>query len=108
MNVPDLLQRVAACGYSVGLTPEGEPRLLKARSECIMPPALLADLKRNRLAVVAFLSECEVCGRDASDPEDRARLADPAFCDRGDTRHAVTDGNGRHHPEEPRCPFKPR
>jgi superfamily II DNA or RNA helicase len=34
---------------------------------------------------------CRVCRRDASDPENRARLADPAFCDRG---------------REARCPYK--
>lgn len=48
---------------------------------------------------------CRVCGRDVTDPEDRARLADPAFCDRGGAR-AVTDGNGNRHEGGERCPYK--
>lgn len=51
--------------------------------------------------------ECRVCGRDVSDPEDRERLADPAFCDRGGAR-AYQDCDGVLHPESERCPFKPR
>lgn len=50
---------------------------------------------------------CRVCGIDASDPEDRERLADAAFCDRGGGK-ARLDMDGTRHPEEPRCPFKPR
>lgn len=51
---------------------------------------------------------CHVCGRDASDPEDRDRLADALFCPRAGTRQAVVDGNGVTHPQEARCPFKAR
>lgn len=48
---------------------------------------------------------CRVCGRDVSDPEDRAALADPAHCDRGGAR-PVTDGCGNHHEGCERCPYK--
>jgi hypothetical protein len=51
--------------------------------------------------------ECQVCGRDVSNAEDRARLADPLFCPNGGSK-AVTDGTGRFHPSTARCPFKPK
>lgn len=38
---------------------------------------------------------CSVCGRHATDPETRQRLADPLFCDVGRTSN-------------PPCPFKPK
>ena len=107
MSIPDLLQRVLACGYSVSITPDG-PRLRPERGECSMPLPLLADLKANREAVVEYLNSCHVCGRDVSDPEDRERLADPAFCDRGGSRAAVSKRGEVRHPETQRCPFKPR
>lgn len=50
---------------------------------------------------------CRECGRDVSDPEDRARLADPLYCERGGSKE-VTDGNGVHHPKTNRCPYKER
>jgi hypothetical protein len=38
---------------------------------------------------------CRTCGADVTDPETRALLADPLFCDVGRT-------------SQPPCPFKPR
>lgn len=50
---------------------------------------------------------CHLCGKDASDPESRARLADPAYCDRGGAS-SVRNRNGVvTQKAEPRCPFKP-
>lgn len=82
MTAADLVQRVAACGYEIVVTPAG-PVLKEARSECVMPPGLLADLKANRDAVVAFLTTCGLCGRSVGDAEDRERLKDPAHCEQG-------------------------
>ncbi|MCE9566550.1 MAG: hypothetical protein K8U57_31385 [Planctomycetes bacterium] len=91
MNAPDIIQRVRACGYDVQLTLFG-PVLIAGRSERIMPPRLLEDVKANRDSLVEFLTEmCGECGRNASDPEDRARLADPLYCDHGRSQ----------------CPYKP-
>lgn len=50
---------------------------------------------------------CKACGADVSDPETRARLSDPLFCDRGGAR-AATDGHGVFHEAMARCPYKPR
>ena len=54
----------------------------------------------------ADVEACRVCGREVAD-EDKPRLADPLFCDRGGGR-AVVDGNGVAHPETQRCPYKPK
>ena len=48
---------------------------------------------------------CRVCNRDVSDPEDRERLRDPLYCDRGGSRE-VRDGSGTLRPATQRCPFK--
>lgn len=55
---------------------------------------------------VECLDLCDLCGRDVSDPEDRARLADPLFCTAFGSPGLV-DGTGRIHPKERRCPYKP-
>ena len=104
MNIPQLLQRVAACGYAISLR-GGSPVLEPTRSEHIMPEPLLGAVKRSKAEIVAYLSTCCVCGRDTSDDDDRERMDDPAHCDRGGSQ-AVTDGNGVYHPETQRCPFK--
>jgi hypothetical protein len=49
---------------------------------------------------------CALCGRDVSDPEDRARLVDPAFCDRGGAAAQWKRGV-RVREAVPRCPHKP-
>lgn len=51
---------------------------------------------------------CRLCGADVSDPELRARLADPAFCDRGGAKAVTNKLTGEPiHAAEPRCPYKP-
>ena len=104
LNIAQLLQRVTACGFAVEITDAG-PQLVPIRSEHVMPKPLLKALRDNRDAVVKFLSECAVCGKDTRNAEDRERLADPLYCDRGGSRE-VRDGSGTTHPATQRCPFK--
>lgn len=109
-----LIELAAEAGFRIDLTPNG-PQLVRTREDACIGRDLLADLKANRVALVRFLATgelpppetCRVCGRDVSDPEYRALLADPAHCDRGGTHKATTDAHGGHHPATPRCPFKP-
>ena len=54
----------------------------------------------------ADVEVCRVCGREVAD-EDKPRLADPLFCERGGGGKACVDGNGVAHPEALRCPYKP-
>lgn len=49
---------------------------------------------------------CRLCGRDVSDPEGRARLVDPAFCEMGGVREQWRAGR-LVQAGAPRCPFKP-
>lgn len=108
-----LLARIAACGYRVALE-GGEPVLRPARSGCVMPPRLLADLKANRAAVVAHLKTsipaielCPLCGRDVSDPVDRETVANnPLLCDRGGAKKLGSDADGNLKPASQRCPYK--
>lgn len=52
---------------------------------------------------------CRVCGADVSDPGTRARLSDPAFCDRGGAGAVLVKGTEEViRPAEPRCPYKPK
>lgn len=109
MNVAMLLEHVRAIGYDVELTEHG-PRLVQVEPGSRVPSDLLSALKKYRAEIVEHLSAprepadpegdirrltCSTCGRDATDPETRARLADPLFCDTGRT-------------SQPPCPFKPR
>lgn len=65
-------------------------------------PEVMKALKAFKPDLLAFLRPCDnppqvtttcgVCGRVTDNDEDRARLEDPAFCDRG---------------HSPRCPHKP-
>jgi hypothetical protein len=48
---------------------------------------------------------CGVCNRDVSDPETRALMSDPLWCDRGGGK-AYRDADGINHPEQKRCPHK--
>jgi len=101
----ELVARAAGYGWAVEL--RDGPRLVRADPLAGKLPTPLVDaLRRNREAVVAWLTTCGVCGADVSDDETRARLADPLFCSRGGGK-AVVDGNGVAHPEARRCPYKP-
>lgn len=48
---------------------------------------------------------CALCGRDVSDPEDRARLVDPAHCARGGAAAVWKAGKLLQAAVE-RCPYK--
>lgn len=104
MNIPELIQRVTACGYRISVD-GGSTQLVKARRECALPPQLLATLRANRDAIVEHLTTCGVCGREVSDLETREFVADPLGCDRGGSDR-VTDGNGVTHEGGKRCPHK--
>lgn len=109
MNVAMLLEHVRAIGYAVELTEHG-PRLVQVEPGSRVPSDLLSALKTYRTEIIEHLSAprepsdpegdirpvtCSTCGKDATDPETRARLADPVFCSTGRT-------------SQPPCPFKPK
>lgn len=89
MNPAHLLARAGEFGFRISLTPDG-PQLDRTIPGAEMPPELLADLKANRAAIVAYLT-CRDCGRDCSRQQDRERLkmVNP-FCDK------------------PKCPYRER
>lgn len=72
INVAQLLHRVSAHGCRVELT-EGGPVLFPSKGVRV-PTPLLAALRDNRDAVIAYLSECRLCRRDVRNAEDRERL----------------------------------
>ena len=111
----DLVERVAAAGFRFEVTDSG-PRLVPTRDGARMPRELLTEVKENRGEILLFLASgrepeledeslrCKVCQREfwtTDQAEVRARMADPAFCDRGGAKETRTL------PAEPRCPFKP-
>lgn len=101
-----LLQRLAAHGRKVVLC-GGNVQMVVTREGAGQPPGpLLEELREHREAVVAFLSTCELCGRDTSDDEDRERMADLMFCQQFGSNDVVTKGGRVEHDGEPRCPFK--
>ena len=109
MTVTGLLDRVRANGFTVRVV-RGVPECLPLEDGARLPDDVLTDLKANREAVIAFLSEfnpllsapekCRVCSRQVDD-EDRDVLATNFYlCDLGGSR-----GN-RDHPATPRCPYR--
>jgi hypothetical protein len=72
VNPAHLLARVGEFGFRISLTPDG-PQLDRTIPGAEMPPELLADLKANRAAIVAYLT-CRDCGRDCSDRQNREVL----------------------------------
>lgn len=104
MTAAELLRRLETAGYAVDPA-AGVARLVPLRPDAVIHPDLLAGLRERRAEILAYLAACAVCARDVSDPEDRARLVDPLFCDRGGSM-AVTDGLGVSHPATYRCPYK--
>ena len=124
-----LLGQLQQRGLSVGPGDEpGELKLYGPRSEAT--PELMRALKAFKPALLekfggavrgqpetrpepapepepeADVEVCRVCGREVAD-EDKPRLADPLFCERGGGGKACVDGNGVAHPEALRCPYKP-
>src|SRR5687767_3865691 len=87
MPLPEVLAELAALGCVVTVT-NGAPSVTppKNKADAARFADLMPLLKLHRTELVAAFAEpvvCEVCGRDVTDPEDRERLADPLFCDRG-------------------------
>lgn len=80
MSAALLLARVREYGFRVDLDDTG-PYLVRVTGGAILPTGVLAELKRHRDVVVAFVT-CRACGRVTCDEEDRQRLvvANP-FCD---------------------------
>lgn len=105
MTAAELIEEVGAAGYRIDLDLAGRPQLVKVWAKECLSPELLAALKANREQVIELLSQCEVCGRCVASEEDRARMVDPAFCDRYGSK-ALFKGDEMVAPATPRCPFK--
>lgn len=89
MNPAHLLARIAEHGYRLDVTPDG-PQLVPVVNGTKLPADLLAQLKRGKAALVAFVT-CDSCGRVTTSADDRQRLAGPnPWCD------------------GPKCPYKQR
>ena len=67
---------------------------------------LLALAKANRGAILQHFGFCPLCKRECRSQEDRDHAATIEGCQQYGNSKAVTDGHGRYHPIEPRCPFK--
>lgn len=115
MTPQELALTVADCGFVLQLDNKGNPSLSQVHKDAVLPPELLEQLKANRYAIRNWILsmtdpvECSVCKRDLTDPEDRERVKDAAFCDRGGAKeqhHRKTGGIV--FPMAQRCPYKPR
>lgn len=71
------------------------------------PTRTLAAMPIVVTTMSATTITCRVCGADATDPETRARLADPAHCSRGGATEQRSKV-GTVVPAEARCPYKPK
>lgn len=105
MKIPALLRMVEEAGFTVNVTESG-PQLVKTRGDARITARLVEALKQNRGEVVLWLTRCVVCGKDCGNAEDRERMKDAAFCERGGAREVRTKTGNVEHEEEPRCPFK--
>jgi hypothetical protein len=97
---------VSEAGYRFDLAGD-RPQLVPEVKGACLPDDVRAALFAARADVVRYLTEveeCSVCGREC-EPDDKPRLMDPAFCDRGGAR-GCRDAMGVWHQWEARCPFK--
>lgn len=80
MSVDELLGALADLGFRVSLSGDG-PRVERPHNGAELPLGVAEQLAACRAEVVAHLlaglphAECAGCGRDITDPRDRARLA---------------------------------
>lgn len=111
--VSEILTDLAAANWQIRLGSLGTPKLVPTVEGATLGPALLAELKACRDNVMWWLRKqmfngdaCSLCGREFDDPEDRDRMADPAYCDRGGAPAQRRRLSGELVPEVPRCPIK--
>lgn len=109
----EIVADIMAAGWQIKLGALNAPKLVPVADGATLDPALLAELKACRGNVVWWLRkqmadelECELCGRDLSDPEDRERMKDPAFCERGGAPEVKNRQREVVSAAVPRCPFK--